>query len=156
MLGFGRLTLGIAVALLCIIWIYHKEYRHVVVGLIVGSILGTLDIFLMIILWSQPYDVFVHIFDIFIYSTWFLLFKIEKLDYNGLLFFLILSTLMGSYLELLAIQLTSILGMNNFYPAGWNGYFTLIYFGAMFAIGIGLYFYIYDKNLIKKLLKNEL
>ncbi|MFX1449992.1 MAG: hypothetical protein ACFFCM_04055, partial [Promethearchaeota archaeon] len=156
MLGFGRLALGIAVLFLCLIWVYHKEYRHIWVGLCVGSIQGTLDMFLMIILWYQPYDIFVHLFDIFIYSTWLLLFRIEKLDYNGLLFYLMLTTLFGAFLELLAINLTSFLGINLFYPPGWNGYLSLIYFGAMSAIGLGLYLFIYDRELIKKLMQNEL
>ena len=156
MLGLGRIALGLAVLFLCLFWIYHKEYRHIWVALIVGSIQGTLDMFLMIILWHQPYDIFVHIFDIFIYSTWLLLFKIEKLDYNGMLFFLMLTTITGSFLELLAINLTSFLGLNLFYPPGWNGYLSLIYFGMMSAISLGLYLFIYDRDLIRKLLKNEL
>ncbi|MHA1299183.1 MAG: hypothetical protein ACTSO9_07110 [Candidatus Helarchaeota archaeon] len=156
MLGFGRLTLGFAVLILCLIWVYHKEYRHVWVALLVGTIQGTLDMGLMIILWYQPYDIFVHMFDIFIYSTWLLVFRIEKMDYNGILFYLMLTTLMGSFLELLAINLTSFLGINLFYPPGWNGYLSLIYFGAMSALGLGLYMYIFDKKLIDKLRNNEL
>lgn len=156
MLGFGRLALGIAVLFLCLIWARHKEYRHIWVGLCVGSIQGTLDMFLMIILWYQPYDIFVHLFDIFIYCTWLLLFKIEKLDYNGLLFYLMLTTLMGAFLELLAINLTSFLGVNLFYPPGWNGYLSLIYFGGMSALGLGLYLLIFDRELIKKLMQNQL
>ncbi|MHA1376890.1 MAG: hypothetical protein ACTSRG_00785 [Candidatus Helarchaeota archaeon] len=156
MLGFGRLALGIAVLILCLVWAYHKEYRRVWVALLVGTIQGSLDLTLMIILWFQPYDILVHIFDIFIYSTWLLLFKIEKLDYNGMLFYIMLTTLISAFLELLAINLTSFLGVNLFYPPGWNGYLSLIYFGAMSGFGLGLYLFIFDKDIIKKLIRNEL
>ena len=167
MLGFGGIALAIAVVLLCLIWIYHKEYRHVWVALLAGTIQGSLDMTLMIILWYQPYDIFVHIFDILIYSTWLLLFRIEKMDYNGLLFYLMLTTLMGAFLELLAINLVSIWSFvvsgnivynpNLFYPSNaWNGYLSLIYFGAMSALGLGIYLYVYDKELVEKLRNNEL
>lgn len=160
-LGLGIVSLGLS-----IYWILHKEKKRLY-GLLVGGILGTLDKVLMIFLWRDLFifhpgtliinDFITLFFDWTMYSTYFLLFKFEKFDANQCIFFVMLSTFLGTLLE----QFTLVWNPAFSYPIvfnifQWTPLLTLIYFACMFTLGLLLVLFFEDRDRLKMLLRNEL
>ena len=159
------IILAFAVLGISINWIVQKESFRLY-GLLVGTILGLLDNLLMIFLWGDIFflkgtpiyeDFIILVYDILIYSTYFLLFKFEKLNYNQIVFFIFVSAMIGTLLE----QFTLVADPTFTYPIvfgifQWSSLLTLIYFGAMFLLGIVLMLFFQDRNRLKDLLRNKL
>jgi len=119
----------------------------------------------MIILWQDIFflkgtliidDFIIITYDMLAYSTYFLVFKFEKFDANQAIFFIMLSSMLGTLLE--QFGLVSNPAFTYPYVFGliqWNPLITLGYFACMFGLGFILIMFFIDKERLKALLRNE-
>lgn len=145
----GIIIFGIGYFILFTINIILRRKERLLAGSIVGAILSLLDMVLMNVLWHIPSYFGAFVIGFFGYSLWVLIFKIEKLDYNGRILMIATTSIIITYIENIVV---GGLGTGKvLYPVKyWTFVTTFVYFLLMLTLGTLLYLLIY-----KKLTKDE-
>lgn len=140
----GIIIFGIGYFILFTINIISRRKERLLAGSIVGAILSLLDMVLMNVLWHIPFYFGAFAIGFFGYSLWLLIFKVEKLDYNGKILMIATTSIIITYIENIVV---GGLGTGKvLYPVKyWTFVTTFVYFLLMLALGTFLYLLIYKK-----------